>query len=239
MSSSEQLLVGTLRSIAVRLGVAAVVLAVAGCHAGPETPWTEAAASGDTAALKRLLTTGIDPDAPDGHGWTALHWAARSGQSAVIRVLMDAGADVNGTDQGTNGWTPLMHAIHHWQRCAVRTLLEAGADVDLRSRGGATALIMAAGYGQTDIVVDLLERGADPYAEAAEGISALWAAAGGGAIADFTDGPPLGTCFPETIRVLRDRAPDLRLKNNLASRLVGWLAPLRGCGETVRLLRED
>ena len=55
--------------------------------------------------------------------------------------------------------------------------------------------MMAAGYGQLEIVEALLAAGADPRVSHGN-VNALWAAAGFGAIADITDGPPLGSCFP-------------------------------------------
>ncbi len=118
-------------------------------------------------------------------------------------------------------------------------LLARGADPNAASPGGITPVIMAAGYGQSGVVEELLRRGADPSADAGNGVTALWAAAGGGAIRDFTDGPPLGTCFPETIRILRENAPDLRLTEGLASRLVVWFSYLKGCQETVRELQGE
>ena len=63
----------------------------------------------------------------------------------------------------------------------------------------------------------LLEKGADPYAEADDGTNALWAAAGGGGIRNLILGPKLGTCFPDTIRILREAAPDLRLRKSIST----------------------
>ena len=138
---------------------------------------------------------------------------------------------------GRNQWTPLMHAIHMRQENAAMRLLARGADPNAASPGGITPVIMAAGYGQSEVVEELLGRGAHPSADADDGVTALWAAAGGGAIRDFTDGPPLGKCFPETIRILRENPPDLRMTEGLASRLV--FSYLKGCEETVRELQGE
>ncbi len=181
----------------------------------------------------------MDPDATDGQGWGPLHWAAGHGRSEVIDGLVEAGADIDRNDQGRNRWTPLMHAIHRGQEKAVMRLLTRGADPNAASPRGITPLIMAAGYGQRELVEALLHHGADPYTDAGDGVTALWAAAGGGAIRDFTDGPPLGTCFPETIRVLRENAPDLHLIAGMATRLVVWFSYFRGCRQTVRELQAD
>jgi ankyrin repeat protein len=59
-----------------------------------------AAAGGRTAAVRRLLALGADPNAPTtfggpehGEGTTALHHAAEDGQLETIEALLDAGAD--------------------------------------------------------------------------------------------------------------------------------------------------
>ena len=133
----------------------------------------------------------------------------------------------------------MIHAIHMDQEKAVMRLLTRGADPNAASPGGITPLIMAAGYGQSELVEALLHHGADPYADAGDGVTALWAAASGGAIQDFTDGPPLGTCFPETIRILRENAPDLRLTTGSAAKWVVWFSYFRGCEKTVRELQSE
>jgi hypothetical protein len=192
-----------------------------------------AAAAGDARRVESLLRQGRDANERDSFGWTALHTAARNGHVRVIEALLAGGADPDLPDT-RNRWTPLMHAIHKHQDQAARALIAAGADVRDGSgstpvRTGTTPLMMAAGYGNTEIVRLLLERGADPRVEIGEGRSALWAAVGGGAIADITDGPPLGTCFPETVDALLRKAPDLALKGDVVTRLTRWLARSARC----------
>jgi ankyrin repeat protein len=214
--------------------ILAVSLLGGGCRALPETPLARAAAAGDAGEVRARLAAGDDATVTDGRGWQPLHHAARGGHVAVIRLLAAAGAPLDTPDRA-NAWTPLQHAVHKSQPDAVRALLDAGADPNARAAGSATPLMMAAGYGQTPIVRELLARGADPRAEA-DGVTALWAAAGGGAIADITDGPRLGTCFPDTIRALRDAAPDVQLRPGLATRAVVWLARSPECSRLVPTL---
>jgi ankyrin repeat protein len=215
---------------------AGLLLVVMACKAQPGSPLATAAGSGDVERIGTLLAVGANPDERDNHGWTPLQWAARGGYVGAIRALVAGGAHVDLKDSGVNGWTPLMHAIHKEQNEAALALLEAGADPNLRSRGDATALLMAAGYGNTTLVRALIERGADPRA-ATDGVTALWAAAGGGAIADFTDGPPLGSCFPETARVLQAAAPDLRLEDDFETRALAWFARSPECADLLRRLK--
>jgi Ankyrin repeats (3 copies) len=172
----------------------------------------------------------------------ALHSAARQGDVAAIASLLAAGAPVD-EPGGVNGWTPLQHAIHKNQPAAVKALLAAGADANAGSNpassshaGGVTPLMMAAGYGQLEIVEALLAAGADPRASHGS-VNALWAAAGFGAIADITDGPPLGSCFPEVAKALVAKAPDLRLRWGIEARLTYWLAS-KDCKGLIDRLRE-
>ena len=52
------------------------------------------------------LRDGADPDAPDMHGWTALHFAASCGRDDpdLIRILINEGSDIESADT-LSGWT--------------------------------------------------------------------------------------------------------------------------------------
>jgi ankyrin repeat protein len=69
----------------------------------------EAAKAGDHSAVEALLRDGADVNArePEDHTY-ALHWAAASGHLDVVRLLVDAGADVHGDGDdhalGVIGW---------------------------------------------------------------------------------------------------------------------------------------
>lgn len=158
--------------------------------------------------------------------------AARTGDTRSIQTLLAHGADPNQT-WGVNGWTPLMHAIHKNQKASVEALLAGGADVNARARKGATALLMAAGYGYADIVQVLLNHGADPYAETSDGNSALAAAVSG--VPDI-DKFTVGHCQIETVRALLAKAPDLRLKDNFYGRAARLAASAAGCGDVLALI---
>jgi ankyrin repeat protein len=155
---------------------------------------------------------------------------------AAIAALAGRGAAVNGRDEGPNHWTPLQHAVHKNQPGAVRALLAAGADPDAGDQGGTTPLIMAAGYGQLESVELLLAAGADARRENHDNLDALWAAAGYGALADVSDGPPLGSCFPEVAAALLARAPEMRLRWGLEARITYWLAR-KDCKQLIDRLR--
>ena len=71
-------------------------------------------------------------------GITALHHAAVGSKSpAVVKALLDSGADVNARAEG--GWTPLLLAAAYSKNLAVvKTLLDAGADPKARTQDGKT-----------------------------------------------------------------------------------------------------
>ena len=72
---------------------------------------------------------------------TALTFAAREGDLASARKLLDAGADVN---QPTEyGWTPLLTAVNNRNYKLATLLLERGADPNLANKGGWTPLYIA------------------------------------------------------------------------------------------------
>ncbi|EGW02167.1 Protein phosphatase 1 regulatory subunit 12B [Cricetulus griseus] len=74
-------------------------------------------------------------------GATALHVAAAKGYSEVLRLLIQAGYDLNVQDH--DGWTPL-HAAAHWgvkEACSI--LAEALCDMDIRNKLGQTPFDVA------------------------------------------------------------------------------------------------
>lgn len=201
--------------VKVGAGVLAMAALVGCVGREPRTPLARAAARGDLAEVKVQLGQGADPAAMDGSGLTPLMWAARVGSVETIRVFLAAGAPIDERDRAVSGWTALVHAIHKGQNGAAVALLEAGADPNLRCDGETTALMYAAAYGNAPIVAALLDRGADPRAKSSGGVTALSNASGGGGRFDFTDGPAIGTRHEEVIRLLLEKAPDLRATADL------------------------
>jgi hypothetical protein len=208
-----------------------LAVSAAACRPESQSPLVRAAVLGQTGEVARLLAGGADPRERTSRGFTALGLAAREGRVEVIEQLVKAGADPNLRDANENEWTPLLNAVHKHQRQAVTTLLRLGADPD--RGGGRTPLIMAAGYGDTDMVRLLLDGGADPYRRVKPGENALGAAVGGSIDVDEWR---LGQCQTSTVKLLLDRAPDLRLPANLVGWVDLWGARLSNCAEVLRLL---
>ena len=144
------------------------------CHYGSTSRAAADASSGEVAAMKRLLDTGLDPNALDAAGHTPLILAAREGNVAMIRLLTSRGADPNLRDAAVNSWTPLLHAVHKDQPGSIAALLDAGANPNgTDTNGTTTPLMMAAGYGYTDLVKILLAHGANPRLASRDGITAI------------------------------------------------------------------
>ncbi len=138
---------------------------------------TDAAKTGDRAAVAALLKTGADVNALEPDGTTALHWAARRGDRAIVSMLLSAGAKVSVANR--YGITPIALAAAGADIATVQALLAAGASPATVSREGETVLMIASRAGNAGVVRVLLARGADPNAvESWQGQTALmWAAA--------------------------------------------------------------
>lgn len=63
----------------------------------------EAAKSGDTSLLDKLVSQGANINEQDEHGWSALNWAAGRGDAETVKSLLRLGADVTltGRDKRT------------------------------------------------------------------------------------------------------------------------------------------
>lgn len=109
-----------------------------------ETPWWAAARKADASALSLLLSDesiSRDPSAEDAEGRTAAHFAAGLGSEACVKLLAEAGADVDRRDGA--GLTPLHMAAGYGRPGAARALLDAGADAAAEDGRGRRPLDLA------------------------------------------------------------------------------------------------
>ncbi len=111
---------------------------------------------------------GIDLNRSNPQGENALMLAALRGDEALVRSLIERGAEVN-----KQGWSPLHYAATSGHAGIVRLLLEHQAFVDTESPNGTTPLMMAAQYGSTEALKLLLDEGAVVSHKNALGLSAL------------------------------------------------------------------
>ncbi len=119
----------------------------------------------------------------ESYGYTPLHQAARSGTAEVVRVLLEAGAEVDAWATGFSvdwgwGWTPLhLAARSNPDPDVVTALAEAGADLGAPSREsyrrGNTPLHYVGANPNPEIATALLDAGADVHAPSASGRTPL------------------------------------------------------------------
>ena len=92
---------------------------------------------GEANKAENLLDKGADLRAKDRHGWTALHWACKIGDTACIEVLVKSVKRAQGkvttyinTADTLCGWTALHVACIHARKDAVQALVGYGARIN-------------------------------------------------------------------------------------------------------------
>ena len=105
------------------------------------------------------------------NGETAVSIAAFKGNLSYVKLLVDAGADVN-----LYGWSPLIYAAYNGHAQIVDYLLRRGARIDATTENGSSALFFAARFGHIEVVELLLKNKADPMIANENGDTAVdWA----------------------------------------------------------------
>jgi len=121
---------------------------------------TSLAYSGNFNGVKSLLNTQANIHAVrNSIERGPLHYAAAWGHLAIVRLLLDRGANINSRDKHKS--TPFIAAAEHGHISIVRELLDRGANINARDSSGFTALMRAARGGHVEVVKLLLERGAN------------------------------------------------------------------------------
>jgi hypothetical protein len=117
------------------------------------------ASIGNTKGVKRLLRLGVNINAYNEQGETALWLAARNHYTKMLARLLKKGGDIN--VKNAHGYTPLMMAARLGALGLVLMLLEKGANINVENADGNTALMIATMNGAFDLVKLLITRGAD------------------------------------------------------------------------------
>ncbi len=141
----------------------------------------EAVAAGDAHRVAALLAADPGLVAAKAQNDTEdlpLHTAATAGHVEIARLLLDAGADVDGPDIDRS--TPLDVAALRSQPEMVDFLIARGADVNHQDNNGACPLSFAASARQTEIVRALVAAGAKLDYHTPQGTTFLHSAAGSG-----------------------------------------------------------
>lgn len=119
---------------------------------------------GDVDAVKLMLEAGMPVETQD-----ALHEAVEAGNPKMVKVLIDAGANVNSRDVA--GQSLVMNAVDHPE--LVKLLIDAHADVNVANEYKITPLAAAAEQGQLESVKMLIAAGANVRHRDPTGGSAL------------------------------------------------------------------
>ena len=113
---------------------------------------------GDVVAVRDYIATGGAISTRDRQGWTPLAMAAYKGNTEIIRLLLDAGANVNEGWPGAN--TPLVLAAVSGSEAAVELLLVRGAKTDAEN-APVPELLRQFGYGCETRIIEAIQKARD------------------------------------------------------------------------------
>ena len=144
-----------------RSAIFVIVLLLSAIHVNgaSRAPLADAAEKMDRTRIRALLKQGVDVNARQGDGATALHWAAHQDDRAMVERLVRAGANVEVAND--LGVTPLLLACTTGSTAVVEALLAAGSNPNATAEGRETPLMIASWTGNADVVRRLLAAGAD------------------------------------------------------------------------------
>jgi ankyrin repeat protein len=116
------------------------------------TPLGLAAFFGSETIAHNLMAKGANPNIASNNPMQVapLHSAVAGGHMAIVRMLVESGANVNAVQQ--QGFTPLHGAANLGDELMVRYLLANGADPSARAENGQTAMDFALARGHQSTV---------------------------------------------------------------------------------------
>jgi uncharacterized protein len=131
---------------------------LAGDELGMDSGWERAIKHGDVEAVRKFIRSGVNVDARDRYGQTALMLAAHQGHREIVEILIASGADLNVTAK--YNLSALMLAIVAGHTPIARLLARAGADLTLKGSGvpwftGKTAYDLAVAHGMDELYLEL------------------------------------------------------------------------------------
>jgi ankyrin repeat protein len=161
-----------------------------------EEGFFKAAETGNVSEVNRFLEQGVNVNAKDKDGNTALILALANDRQEVVNAIIEKGAEVNA--KNFNDDTPLMLASRYGSLAGVKALLEKGAEVNAKTKSGMTAFLLASMEGRLDVVNTLLGNGADIGAKDDNGYTALMLAS--------------NHCHLDSVKLLLEKGVDINMK---------------------------
>jgi len=110
-----------------------------------------ASRNGHIKMAEHLIEQGAWLESTCANGLRSLHHACNNNREGIVKVLLEAHADVNATDF-SNGSTPLHYAASRGILNLVNTVLDGGANLKAVNKSGQSALHRATTAGHIGIV---------------------------------------------------------------------------------------
>lgn len=118
-----------------------------------------AAGEGFDDIVKMLILKGAPLEQKNEKGYTALALSAKNGHLTTLKILINAGANVNVNPEGRS---VLMHVVEKNNMLLSQLLIRAEADLNFSDNNGDTALKIARRNGFYDLDLMLIQAGARP-----------------------------------------------------------------------------
>ncbi|KAI1092523.1 hypothetical protein F5B19DRAFT_454286 [Rostrohypoxylon terebratum] len=128
---------------------------------------------GKTEIVSLLLQHGANPNLGGGPDRPPIAAAAARAEEDIVKLLVNARADLDVVSQSDPSATPLIDAAAYMPLSSLQLMLDAGANINLADNDGDTPLIVAASRGDEAAVSFLLDKGADIMHSNNSGTNAL------------------------------------------------------------------